>query len=91
VAVVTIAMPLGLAFGFAMVGFFLRIGSLMSSVPTHVNGFYLRICLSKKTHTQKSKNTKDTIRKKMFATVRPCIHASVYRLTKSQPKYCTLT
>ncbi len=43
---ITVAMPLDPAIGFAMVGFFLRIGSLMSTIPTHVYGFYLPICLS---------------------------------------------
>jgi hypothetical protein len=79
VAVVTTAMPLGLAFGFAMVGFFFEDLLPHEQYSSwHVNGFYLRICLSayllgKKKHKKKSENTKDTIRKKIFATVRPCI------------------
>jgi hypothetical protein len=40
---ITIALSLDPAIGFAMVGFFLRIGSLMSTIPMHVYGFN---CLS---------------------------------------------
>jgi hypothetical protein len=32
------------------------------------------------------KYTKDTIQKKMFPTIHPCICISVYSLKKSQPK-----
>ncbi len=41
-AVDSISMPLGLAFGFAMVGVLLRIGSLITSIPTQE--IYVLLC-----------------------------------------------
>jgi hypothetical protein len=69
---------------------FLRIGSLMSSIPTHVNGFYLRICLSayllgKKTHKKEPKYKRHHPKKNVrdCSSVFLCIRVSANKITKN--------
>jgi hypothetical protein len=62
-------MPLEPAIGYAMVVFFLRISSIMTTIPTHVNGFYLPTCANgylrtdktQQNHKKHPKELKDTI------------------------------